>query len=150
MIAINVKILLQSCSFAIWKKILLCLLQGVEQKVQLIQVTIFNTHDNSRVLGMENRIILTYAMKIICSFAKLSQQVLQSLPSPQIFIKYKEVKVKTHSIKKTTWILSLSPRECLGFIILQFISFKNKWREKEPSFEFVKKPASLFSTLSTY
>lgn len=60
------------------------------------------------------------------------------------------MKVKTHSIKEITWILSLSPRECLGFRLLQFISFKNKWRGKEPSFEFVKKPAPLFSTLSAY
>lgn len=58
--------------FCYLEKILLCLLQGIEQKVQLIQVTIFNTHDNSLVLGRENRIILTYAMKIICSFAKHS------------------------------------------------------------------------------
>lgn len=60
------------------------------------------------------------------------------------------MKVKTHSIKEITWILSLSPRECLGFRLLQFMSFKNKWRGKEPSFEFVKKPAPLFSTLSAY
>lgn len=60
------------------------------------------------------------------------------------------MKVKTHSIKEITWILSLSPRECLGFRLLQFISFKNKWRGKEPSLEFVKKPAPLFSTLSAY
>lgn len=59
--------------FCYLEKILLRLWQGVEQKVQLIQVTTtFNTHDNSQVLGRENRIILTYAMKIICSFAKLS------------------------------------------------------------------------------
>lgn len=35
------------------------LLQGIKQKVQLIQVTIFNTHDNSLVLGREDHIILT-------------------------------------------------------------------------------------------
>lgn len=42
----------------------------------------------------------------------------------------------------------MSPRECLGFRLLQFISFKNKWRGKEPLFEFVEKPAPLFSTFS--
>lgn len=56
------------------------------------------------------------------------------------------MKVKTHSIKEITWLLSLSPRECLGFRLLQFISFKNKWRGREPSFEFVRKPAPPFST----
>lgn len=29
-------------------------------------------------------------------------------------------------------MLSLSPRECLGFRLLQFISFKNKWKRKKP------------------
>ena len=57
------------------------------------------------------------------------------------------MKVKTHSIKEITWILSLSPRECLGFRLLQFISFKNKWRGKELSFEFVRKPTPPFSML---
>lgn len=42
------------------------------------------------------------------------------------------MKVKTHRLKEITWILSLSPRECLGFRLLQFISLKISGEEKEP------------------
>lgn len=55
---IKCEILLQS-SLAIWGWNVFELLQGIEQKVQLIQVTIFNTHHNFPVLGREDHIILT-------------------------------------------------------------------------------------------